>query len=166
MKFAYTAAVLFAALAAAAPQRGHSPDEVSIRRAAPRPTPTRITTRVTYTTRIATSTKTTRPSTTTEKCDIILCADGVNECGIMYGGCFPACPGLPTPTFTPPPCPTTNKKCDTILCADMVNECGMMYGGCFEACPDSPTPTFAPPPCPSGWDRGHKPGKKILPVDT
>ncbi|KAK6355234.1 hypothetical protein TWF696_004348 [Orbilia brochopaga] len=143
MKFTSCITVaLLAALATAAPQRGH-------------PTATRITTRVT---------RITRP-TTTPKCTLTLCADGVNECGMWYGGCFPACPGLPTPTFTPPPCPTTSKKkCDITLCADMVNECGMMYGGCFEACPDSPTPTFVPPPCPT---KGHgKPGKNIQPVDV
>ncbi|KAJ6260635.1 hypothetical protein Dda_4862 [Drechslerella dactyloides] len=135
MKFAYISVALFAALATAAPQpqRGGRPTRITSR-VPPRPTPTK-------------------------KCDMTLCADAVNECGMMYGGCFPACPGWPTPTFTPPPCPTP-KKCDIILCSDAVNECGMMYGGCFEACPDSPTPTFTPPPCPSGWDKGHgKPGK-------
>ncbi|KAK7966224.1 uncharacterized protein PG986_000501 [Apiospora aurea] len=31
-----------------------------------------------------------------------VCADYVNACGQMYGGCFSAC--TPWPTFTPPPC--------------------------------------------------------------
>ncbi|KAH6650605.1 hypothetical protein F5144DRAFT_52791 [Chaetomium tenue] len=35
---------------------------------------------------------------------VSVCWDGINECGMMYGGCFPDC--KPWPTFTPPPCPT------------------------------------------------------------
>ncbi|KAF3933808.1 hypothetical protein ABW20_dc0107685 [Dactylellina cionopaga] len=160
MKLTYITVALFTALAAAAPQRSHTSEVASTRRMVARAAPTKITTRIT------TRAKTTFRPTTTAKCTMSLCVDGVNECGMMYGGCFAACPGLPTPTFTPPPCPTVSKKCDVILCADNVNECGMMFGGCFEACPDSPTPTFVPPPCPSGWDKGHgKPGKKVLPVD-
>ncbi|KAK7954756.1 hypothetical protein PG996_015563 [Apiospora saccharicola] len=31
-----------------------------------------------------------------------VCADYVNDCGQMYGGCFSAC--TPWPSFTPPPC--------------------------------------------------------------
>ncbi|PQK08684.1 hypothetical protein BB8028_0001g07570 [Beauveria bassiana] len=34
-----------------------------------------------------------------------ICIDHVNECGIMYGGCVPAC--KPYPTFSKPPCPST-----------------------------------------------------------
>jgi hypothetical protein len=35
-----------------------------------------------------------------------LCAKYVNACGQTYGGCYDECPGQPTPTFTPPPCPS------------------------------------------------------------
>ncbi|KAK4128670.1 hypothetical protein N657DRAFT_639159 [Parathielavia appendiculata] len=60
-------------------------------------------------TTLTTSTK--RPSsTTTSACTATapwLCWDGINECGMMYGGCFPDC--KPWPTFAPPPCPTKDK---------------------------------------------------------
>ncbi|KAL2184095.1 hypothetical protein L209DRAFT_481254 [Thermothelomyces heterothallicus CBS 203.75] len=59
------------------------------------PTPTKFTT------------STTRPSSTCST-DVTVCWDGINECGMMYGGCFPDC--KPWPTFTPPPCPTTTTK--------------------------------------------------------
>ncbi|KAK1832811.1 hypothetical protein QBC39DRAFT_370559 [Podospora conica] len=35
----------------------------------------------------------------------MLCADYINACGMMYGGCFPDC--KPWPTFVPPPCPSS-----------------------------------------------------------
>ncbi|KAF2456932.1 hypothetical protein BDY21DRAFT_372370 [Lineolata rhizophorae] len=35
-----------------------------------------------------------------------MCWDGINECGMWFGGCFDVCSG--TPTFTPPPCPSTS----------------------------------------------------------
>ncbi|KAL2141493.1 hypothetical protein VTI28DRAFT_2367 [Corynascus sepedonium] len=54
----------------------------------------------TTTTTLSTVTPT-KPCTT----DVTVCWDGINECGIMYGGCFPDC--RPWPTFTPPPCPTS-----------------------------------------------------------
>ncbi|KAL2168283.1 hypothetical protein VTG60DRAFT_202 [Thermothelomyces hinnuleus] len=53
------------------------------------------------------TTSTTRPSSTCST-DVTVCWDGINECGMMYGGCFPDC--KPWPTFTPPPCPTTTTK--------------------------------------------------------
>ncbi|KAM3509363.1 hypothetical protein MY11210_006362 [Beauveria gryllotalpidicola] len=34
-----------------------------------------------------------------------ICIDYVNECGMGYGGCIPAC--KPWPTFSKPPCPST-----------------------------------------------------------
>ncbi|KAK4150753.1 hypothetical protein C8A00DRAFT_17773 [Chaetomidium leptoderma] len=51
-------------------------------------------------TKKATSTKP-PPSSTTSKCSntVSVCWDGINECGMMYGG-------YPWPTFVPPPCPT------------------------------------------------------------
>ncbi|KAK6525252.1 hypothetical protein TWF694_005398 [Orbilia ellipsospora] len=168
MKITYLAVGLFAALAAAGPQRITVTDDNSTRiqremlktttkhTTTPKHTTTRTTTKKT-TTRSTRTTITPRTTITlnppahtpTGVCTLSLCADMVNECGMMYGGCFPACPGWPTPQFTPPPCPTAT-KCDQQICVDDVNECGMMFGGCFDACPGSPTPTFVPPPCPPG----------------
>ncbi|KAK6498379.1 hypothetical protein TWF481_010970 [Arthrobotrys musiformis] len=156
MQLQYLTLALFTALAAAGvvpPSAQPTPRTTTVFK----PT-TRTTTKWTPTTRSTQTTitklPTPRPTTTTPKkpCTISLCYDGVNECGMMYGGCFPACPDSPTPTFSPPPCPTpTPKECDIHLCVDAINECGQMYGGCFPACPGIPTPTFTPPPCPSKW---------------
>jgi len=98
-----------------------------------------------------TPTETVYPTTT---CNISVCADYINECGKMYGGCFlaPECGGT-WPTFTPPPCstsPTPDPTCTSSICADYINECGKMYGGCFLAPKCGGTwPTFTPPPCPT-----------------
>ncbi|KAF3928805.1 hypothetical protein ABW21_db0208259 [Orbilia brochopaga] len=132
MKFTSSVAVaLFAAFAAAAPQQ-IPPTKTSATKVTPgaEPVPT--------------------PS---PSCDIILCADAMNDCGMFYGGCFPACPGMPTPTFTPPPCPGFWKSlwkrgCDKITCLDATNECGQHFGACWESCPESPQVTFAPHVCP------------------
>ncbi|KAK6344298.1 hypothetical protein TWF696_007938 [Orbilia brochopaga] len=122
MKSTLIGLVTFAALAAASPQYGYY---------SPRPTPRR---------------------TTTASCTLTICADYVNSCGLGYGGCYPACRGYPTPTFTPPPCPTTTKTkttttstCRTI-CVDKVNECGIKYGGCYCV---GQEPPFTKPPCPT-----------------
>ncbi|KEZ44513.1 hypothetical protein SAPIO_CDS3531 [Scedosporium apiospermum] len=94
---------------------------------------------------------------------VTVCADYINECGLMYGGCFPDC--TPWPTFTPPPCPTTTSTLKThavkptkrpecsdggehIICVDKVNECMMKYGGCYDYCA-TPTPSFITPVCPT-----------------
>ncbi|KAF3909929.1 hypothetical protein ABW20_dc0100178 [Dactylellina cionopaga] len=126
MKITYFAIALFTALAAAAPQRDQTTEDaitrpgrvaattrttIKVTKTTPRATKTttrRITTRITKTTIVSTRTRFTLnpPNKTTESCTLILCADAVNECGLWYGGCYPACPGLPTPTFIPPPCPT------------------------------------------------------------
>ncbi|KAK3309952.1 uncharacterized protein B0T15DRAFT_19389 [Chaetomium strumarium] len=81
----------------------------------PHPTPTRKSTTtkppkstVTSTKKITTSiTKLTRTSSSSCSATVSVCWDGINECGMWYGGCFPDC--KPWPTFTPPPCPTTAK---------------------------------------------------------
>lgn len=71
-----------------------------------------------------------------------ICADFINECGKMFGGCFadPKCTGgTAWPSFTPPPCPSSTTKP------------GLMYGGCFtvpEHAAGAARPTPAPPPCP------------------
>ncbi|KAF9732302.1 hypothetical protein PMIN06_011446 [Paraphaeosphaeria minitans] len=44
---------------------------------------------------------------TSTSCAITICADYINSCGLMYGGCFPACPGYTTPSFSDPGCPYT-----------------------------------------------------------
>ncbi|PWW75897.1 hypothetical protein C7212DRAFT_280443 [Tuber magnatum] len=94
------------------------------------------------------STTTTSASTT---CTRVICADYINECGQMYGGCFPdpACTGgTAWPTFSKPPCPTTS--CSHSICYDGIDKCGQFYGGCTLApeCGGPKTPTFSRPPCP------------------
>lgn len=94
--------------------------------------------------------------TSTSSCTITLCVDNVNSCGQTYGGCFPACPGLPTPIFTDPGCPTTsctssvtssNNPCE-FVCLDYFDQCGNTYGpGCWTSCPGSTTPTYTTPYC-------------------
>ena len=60
----------------------------------------------------------TKPSSSTKKtttsCDLTICADYTNSCGLPYGTCYPACPGYPTPTPKPPPCPSTKISVVTI----------------------------------------------------
>ncbi|CUS10997.1 unnamed protein product [Tuber aestivum] len=101
------------------------------------------------------STTTTTESTTTTgastTCKRAICADYVNECGQMYGGCFldPVCTGgTAWPTFSKPPCPTTS--CSHSICYDGIDKCGQFYGGCTLApeCGGPKTPTFSRPPCP------------------
>jgi len=110
-------------------------------------------------------------STTASDCSSrTVCWDGINECGMMYGGCFPDC--TPWPTFEPPPCTTTKpgtlntttnpgtlitttnrptvittrtSDC-AITCWDGINNCGQTYGGCWPGC--SQMPTFTAPECP------------------
>ncbi|KAI6467935.1 hypothetical protein MCOR15_002350 [Pyricularia oryzae] len=101
-----------------------------------------------------------------------VCWDGINECGEMYGGCFPDC--TPWPTFTKPPCSLTEARPTTFstitsppvvnstsivssatgtncfsrtVCWEAVNNCGIQYGGCFPDC--RPWPTFTRPACPT-----------------
>ncbi|KAJ2904726.1 uncharacterized protein MKZ38_007344 [Zalerion maritima] len=45
------------------------------------------------------------PAPTGDECPW-LCVDYINDCGMMYGGCFEECPGAPWPTFEAPPCPS------------------------------------------------------------
>ena len=47
-----------------------------------------------------------RQSTTFSACSSTICVDYINDCGIRYGGCFPACTGYTTPSFTTPTCST------------------------------------------------------------
>lgn len=61
--------------------------------------------------------------------------DYIDDCGQMYGGCYPACSGYPTPSFTKPPCSATTtsktktkKPCHKTQCLDHVNDCGQTYG--------------------------------------
>ncbi|KAF8534515.1 hypothetical protein BDD12DRAFT_411134 [Trichophaea hybrida] len=51
------------------------------------------------------------PKPTSSACPTI-CADYINSCSMMYGGCFPdpkCTGGSAWPTFTPPPCPCETK---------------------------------------------------------
>jgi hypothetical protein len=73
-----------------------------------------------------------------------VCADYINACGQMYGGCFSAC--KPWPTFTAPPCSITTStitspptstaipvSCTGTVCRDFLETCGttavLTYGG-------------------------------------
>ncbi|KAL2110745.1 hypothetical protein VUR80DRAFT_825 [Thermomyces stellatus] len=97
-------------------------------------------------------------ATYSECMPVRVCVDGVNDCGVRWGGCYDRCDPAASPT--PPPCetspPTTSDDpddCSTrTVCWDGFNDCGMMYGGCFPDC--QPWPTFEPPPCPpsSTWE--------------
>ncbi|KAK3382886.1 hypothetical protein B0T24DRAFT_661492 [Lasiosphaeria ovina] len=108
-----------------------------------------------------------------EECEPrILCIDGINKCGVRYGGCYDVCDKAARPSA--PPCPQLTTTITTItsifpitsttativttqtppaenncssqtVCWDGINSCGMTYGGCFSAC--RPWPTFAAPPC-------------------
>jgi hypothetical protein len=101
------------------------------------------------------------PAYSSSACSARVCADYVNSCGQTYGGCYPACDGFTTPSFTDPGCPSTTKSpsttapppeptsCFLTLCVDNVNTCGQMYGACFPACGNYTTPSFADPGCPS-----------------
>jgi hypothetical protein len=49
---------------------------------------------------------TSTPSSSTS-CTQTVCADYINSCGLMYGGCFPYCSGYTMPSFSVPDCPTS-----------------------------------------------------------
>jgi hypothetical protein len=59
----------------------------------------------TPTTISCTSGMVTSPSSTS--CTQTVCADYINSCGLMYGGCFPYCEGYTMPSFSVPDCPTS-----------------------------------------------------------
>lgn len=102
-------------------------------------------------------------------CSSTLCADYINSCGIWYGGCYAACPGLPTPTFTDPGCPTPPPTATTLTtgttetsfcdmkCWDAVDPCGQWYGGCASYCGEpyssvvtsTPSCSITPTPVPT-----------------
>ena len=97
-------------------------------------------------------------SSTTSICTTTLCADYINSCGQPYGGCYPACSGYTTPSFTDPGCPTITSSSSTLsstsvcllsLCDQSINSCGRAYGGCYPACSGYTIPSFTDPGCPS-----------------
>ncbi|KAF4453444.1 hypothetical protein F53441_3903 [Fusarium austroafricanum] len=55
-----------------------------------------------------------------------ICIDGINDCGVMWGGCYNIC--SPESSPTPPPCKPTD--CPEV-CMDGINDCGVKYGGCY-----------------------------------
>ncbi|KAM7193516.1 hypothetical protein V8F33_007743 [Rhypophila sp. PSN 637] len=70
----------------------------------------------TTTTPKKTTTTTTSSTKTTSTCNgsgLQVCWDGINACGMMYGGCFADC--KPWPTFTPPPCNITTTTTTTTI---------------------------------------------------
>ncbi|RMZ13582.1 hypothetical protein D0862_02264 [Hortaea werneckii] len=65
-------------------------------------------------------------------CPSTVCAEYINTCSQMYGGCYAACSGFATPTFSPPPCitqprqehrfaGTSTSSCESTVCADYIN---------------------------------------------
>jgi hypothetical protein len=103
---------------------------------------------------LSTSKSTITSSPISSICTQTLCVDKINSCGQTYGGCYPACSGFTTPSFTDPGCPTITSKpistsCTNTLCVDKINSCGKTYGGCYPACPGLSTPTFTDPGCPT-----------------
>ncbi|KAF7540171.1 hypothetical protein G7054_g1589 [Neopestalotiopsis clavispora] len=67
-------------------------------------------------TTFTTNTDDTFPTPTSSDChDQTICADYINDCGQLYGGCFSAC--TPWPVFTPPPCPSSNNATTTTVTA-------------------------------------------------
>ncbi|RMY48645.1 hypothetical protein D0865_07962 [Hortaea werneckii] len=96
----------------------------------------------------------------TSSCPSTVCAAYINTCSQIYGGCYAACSGFATPTFSPPPCitqprqehrfaGTSTSSCESTVCADYINSCGIRYGGCYAACSGFTKPSFTPPPCPT-----------------
>ncbi|RMY56149.1 hypothetical protein D0865_03797 [Hortaea werneckii] len=68
----------------------------------------------------------------TSSCPSTVCAAYINTCSQMYGGCYAACSGFATPTFSPPPCitqprqehrfaGTSTSSCESTVCADYIN---------------------------------------------
>ncbi|KAK4193299.1 hypothetical protein QBC35DRAFT_101515 [Podospora australis] len=55
-----------------------------------------------------TSVPTLKPTSTCNGSGMTLCWDAINECGQMYGACFPDCKPWPTPSA--PPCRITTTK--------------------------------------------------------
>ncbi|KAK5108946.1 hypothetical protein LTR62_007661 [Meristemomyces frigidus] len=118
-------------------------------------------------------------SVMTSSCSTSNCVSATNTCGQTYGGCYAACPGLPTPTYAAPICPTitaTNPlsnltavniadPCESTICVDYINTCTLRYGGCFEACGDFTTPKFEVPGCPTSSTTSSR-GKKVVVTAT
>ena len=99
-------------------------------------------------------TKHTSPCTTSSvpssSCGFTECVDSINSCGQTYGGCYPACSGFPTPSYSDPGCPSSfvapisstfdyyatpsssSSSCGYIECVDYIGCCGL-YGGCYPA---------------------------------
>ncbi|KAH7159868.1 hypothetical protein B0J13DRAFT_115289 [Dactylonectria estremocensis] len=70
-----------------------------------------------------------------------ICVDGINDCGIQFGGCYDLC--HPENAPKPPPC---EDDCHTrTVCVDAIHECETRFGGCLPDCRPLP---LTKPPCP------------------
>lgn len=89
----------------------------------------------------------TRSSSST--CSLTICADYINSCSQTYGGCYPACSGYTTPSFTDPGCPPTTKGPPPTTTTG-----GPQTSDCFSTViqtvcsPTSTSPTSSRPECP------------------
>jgi hypothetical protein len=90
-------------------------------------------------------------------CSSTLCVDNINSCGQTYGGCYPACSGYPTPTFTDPGCdpssspvsPTYPDPRYSVTVTVTVTEPSPYYpSGCSSS---SSTTTYSSPASPTGY---------------
>lgn len=66
-----------------------------------------------------------------------------NDCGKMFGGCYPA--EGPIPLFADPGCDGNEDRSDE-TCEWFRNACGKKFGGCYPK--SGPIPMFADPGCP------------------
>ena len=62
----------------------------------------------------------TTSTTSSTSCTQTVCADYINSCGLMYGGCFPACGNYTTPSFADPGCPSTTQTSTTSCTSSIV----------------------------------------------
>ncbi|KAH7143871.1 hypothetical protein EDB81DRAFT_884469 [Dactylonectria macrodidyma] len=80
-----------------------------------------------------------------------ICVDGINDCGVQFGGCYDIC--HPENAPKPPPC---EDDCHTrTVCVDAINECGTRFGGCeidnAQLLPGLSTFAVDEAPVPSGY---------------
>ena len=89
-------------------------------------------------------------------CSSTLCVDNINSCGQTYGGCYPACSGYPTPTFTDPGCnpssspvsPTyPDPRCSVTVTVTVTVPSPYYPSGCSSS---STTTTYSSPASPTG----------------
>lgn len=91
-------------------------------------------------------------------CSSTLCVDNINSCGQTYGGCYPACSGYPTPTFTDPGCnpssspvsPTyPDPRCSVTVTVTVTVPSPYYPSDCSSS---SSTTTYSSPASPTGYE--------------